>query len=146
MTTSMFCAGVFFLIGLAIMASGWITYRKSGQAADWIAAPGTVITSEVIHSIGGKLSFSAHIVYQYTALGRRHTSSHVTIAELMGIFDTGKDEAMAKVKKYPAQSTVTVYYDPQDPQRAVLQKNGDASLFYLGGIFMAFTIAIWLLG
>ncbi len=146
MTIPVICAGVFFLIGLAIMASGWMTYRKSSQATNWLTTTGTITTSEVIRSTGGKLSYSGHVVYQYSVQGKSHVSSHVSIAELMGIFDTGQSEALAKVKKYPINSTVTVYYDPQNPQRAVLEKRGDASLFYLGGVFLVFALIIWFLG
>ncbi len=146
MTVPMICSGVFFLIGLAIMASGWMTFHKSNQAANWLTTIGTITTSEVIRSTGGKLSFSAHVVYQYSAQGGNHVSTRVSIAELMGIIDTGQNQAMAKVKKYPINSTVTVYYDPQNPQRAVLEKGGDASLFYLGGVFLVFALIIWFLG
>ncbi|MBL8077959.1 MAG: DUF3592 domain-containing protein [Anaerolineales bacterium] len=145
MTIPMICAGIFFLIGLAIMASGWMTFHKSNQAAVWPSTTGTIITSEVLRSTGGKLSFSAHIVYQYAAQGGNHVSTRVSIPELMGIVDTGQKEAMAKVEKYPIHSTVTVYYDPQDPQRAVLEKRGDVSLFYLGAVFLVFALVIWFL-
>ncbi len=146
MTTSMICSGVFFLIGLSIMALGWKTYRKSSRVASWLTTTGIVTVSEVIRSMGSELKYSAHIVYQYSVNGVSYSSNKITPAELMDIADTGQNEAVAKVKKYPLQSTVTIYYDPQDPQRAVLEKGGDASLFFLGAFFLAFALAIFFVG
>lgn len=145
-TTSMLCSGVFLLIGLGIIFSGWLTYRKSNQAAGWIPASGKVITSEVRRTSGSDLKFFAHIVYQFMAGGMEYISRNVTFAQLMGILDTAKPAALEKVKKFPAGSMVTVYYDPENPNRSVLEKGGDSSLFFLGGIFVLFGIVIWFLG
>lgn len=141
-TTATLCSGVFFLIGLAIALSGVMTYRKSNQTSKWVSMQGTIKTSEVTRTSGSDVQFYAHIVYEYTVLGMNYSSSNVTVAQLMGIEDTTSTAAQEKVKKFPAGSTVTVYYDPKDPRRAVLQKGGDSSLFILGGFFMLFAIVM----
>jgi hypothetical protein len=141
-TTGTICAGIFFLIGLAIALSGFMTYRKSNQAANWIPTQGKIKRSEVTHTTGGKTQYYAHIEYEYTAQGMNYSSNNVTLAQLMGITDTGQSAAQEKVKKFPIGSTVTVFYDPNDPRRAVLQKGGDSGLLILGGIFIAFAVLI----
>jgi hypothetical protein len=142
MTTATICSGVIFLVGLAIVLSGVMTYRKSNQASHWLPAQGRIKTSEVTRTTGGKIQYYAHIEYEYTAQGMNYSSNNVTFAQLMGIADTGQSAAQEKVKKFPAGSTVTVFYDPNDPRRAVLQKGGDSGILILGGIFIAFAVLI----
>ena len=145
LTTATICSGVFFLIGLGIVLSGVRTYTRSNQISNWLTTAGTIKISEVRRSGGTKIEFHDHIVYEYTVLGTTYTSNTVTVANLMGITDKGSPEAQAKVKKFPAGSSVTVYYNPEDPHRSVIQKGGDSSLFILGSIFIAFAIVIWFL-
>ena len=64
-----------------------------------------------------------------------------------------RDNAAAALAKYPADSTVTVYYDPADPDHAVLDPAGRRGRaapliagFFLGGIGVFMTWAFWMIG
>jgi hypothetical protein len=142
-TTATICSGFFFLIGLGIVLAGVRTYRKSNQASNWNTATGKITSSEVTHTSGSKIQYYSRIEYEYSVLGTNYISNKVTFAQLMGIDDTAKGAAEGKVKKFPAGSAVTVYYDPGDPRRAVIQKGGDSSLLILGGLFMAFALVFF---
>lgn len=145
LTTATICSGFFFLVGLGIVLSGVRTYTRSKQISNWLITTGTVKVSEVKRSGGTKIEYHDRIIYDYTVMGTDYTSNTVTVADLMGIVDNGLAAAQAKVQKFPAGSTVTVYYDPEDPRRSVIQKGGDSSLFILGGIFMVVGIVFFLI-
>jgi hypothetical protein len=143
MSTVTIFALVFGAIGVAIMLAGVNTYIKGNKARDWAIAQGKVVTSQVNRSVGGKLTFSGWVVYDYSIMGQSYRSQTVTTAELMNIQSTGKAEAYAKVAKYPVGTTVSVYYDPNDPKRSVLEIVGDSSLLMLGGIFVIFALVFY---
>ncbi len=134
------CSGFFFLIGLALVFVGYQTYRKSDESMSWPTTMGTVKTSEVRRTIGANNEFHSYIEYEYSVLGSDYVSHTVTFSELMGMQDTRKSVARNAVNKFPAGSSVTVYYDPQNAQKSVLQRGGDSTLIIVGGSFMVFSI------
>jgi hypothetical protein len=145
LTTPVICAGFFILIGLGIMAAGAATYLKGRKMAEWATTQGRVLVSEIVASRGSERKFSGLVQYEFTVLGQSYRSQTVTPAELMGISDTGRGEAMQKVAKYPAGAVVTVYYDPQTPQRSVLERGGDSTTLILGGLFVVFGVVFILI-
>jgi hypothetical protein len=131
-----FCSGIFFLAGLAILFTGIRTYQRSKQAANWMTVTGMVTTSKVINPMGNERKQYAHIEYEYSVLGTSYVSNKINFAQLSGFNDTALGTAEEKVKKFPAGRSVTVYYDPQEPQRAVLEIGGNSGLLILGGLFI----------
>jgi hypothetical protein len=142
LTTPIIIAGIFFLIGLGIMAAGAMTYLKGNKVSGWATTQGQVVVSQINRSTGSNMKFFGFVEYEYTVAGNIYRSKTVTPAELMGISDTTHQAATEKVAKYPAGKRIAVIYDPSDPQKSVLEKGGDSSLFILGGIFMVFGIVI----
>ena len=131
-----FCSGIFFLAGLAILFTGFRTYQRSKQAANWTTVTGMVTTSKVINPMGNERKQYARIEYEYSVLGTSYVSNKINFAQLSGFNDTALGTAEEKVKKFPAGRSVTVYYDPQEPQRAVLEIGGNSGLLILGGLFI----------
>ena len=131
-----FCSGIFFLAGLAILFTGIRTYQRSKQAANWTTVTGMVTTSKVINPMGNERKQYARIEYEYSVLGTSYVSNKINFAQLSGFNDTALGTAEEKVKKFPAGRSVTVYYDPQEPQRAVLETGGNSGLLILGGLFI----------
>ncbi len=145
MTATTCCSGFFFLIGLALVFAGYRTYRKSDESISWPTTMGTVKTSEVRRTVGANNEFHSYIEYEYSVLGTDYVSNKVTFGELAGFQDIKKSIAQKAVNRYPAGSTVTVYYDPQDPKKAVLQRGGDSALLWLGGAFMVSAVVFYFL-
>ncbi|MFT3890215.1 MAG: DUF3592 domain-containing protein [Anaerolineales bacterium] len=137
------CSGIFFLAGLAILFTGFRTYQRSKQAANWLTVTGKVTTSKLINPMGNDRKQYARIEYEYSVLGTNYVSNKISFSQLMGFDDTALGTAEEKVKKFPAGRSVTVYYDPQEPQRAVLETGGNSGLLILGGLFLAAALAFY---
>ncbi len=145
MTAMACCSGFFFLVGMALVFAGIRTYRKSDESLSWPTTTGTIQVSEVRRTSGANNEFHSYVEYQYSVLGTDYVSHTVTFGELAGFQDTKKSIAQKTVNRYPAGSTVTVYYDPQDPKKAVLQRGGDSALLWLGGAFMVSAVVFYFL-
>ncbi len=80
------------------------------------------------------------IVYSYPVGAARFMSSRVAFHSLA----SGNRADAAKVaSRYPAGSTVPVFYDPQDPEQAVLELGRNPWMFIVaGGVFSM--LAVWM--
>jgi preprotein translocase subunit SecG len=145
LTTTTICSGLFFLIGLGLAFAGFRTYQKSNQASNWMTTTGRITTSAVTNRMSSDHKQYAHIEYEYSVLGANYVSNKINFAQLIGFDNTAMGNAEETVKKFPAGSAVTVYYDPQDPHRAVIEKGGDAGMLILGGLFMAAALVFYFL-
>jgi hypothetical protein len=145
LTTTTLCSGIFFLVGLALFLVGIRTYQKSNQASNWMTTTGRITTSAVTNTMGSDRKYYARIEYEYSVLGTTYVSNKINFSQRMGIDDTAMGTAEEKVKKFRAGSAVTVYYDPQDPRQAVIEKGGDSGLLVLGGLFMAAALVFYFL-
>jgi hypothetical protein len=119
-TLAMFAAAIFFILwgGYEIMA---------GYASkNWPLAEGKVTSSYVqkqvrsIKDSSKKPTYYPKVRYQYLVGGNRYTSDRISFSGGEG--GEKKSEAEAVVDRYPSGQKVIVYYDPNDPQRAVLER------------------------
>jgi hypothetical protein len=65
------------------------------------------------------------INYSYKVNSKTYQSNVIAA----GGYDVGGSGAPKVVAKYPAGSQVTVYYNPQNPQEAVLEKKSPVSMW-----------------
>lgn len=79
----------------------------------------------------------ARVVYEYRVDGQVYRSSRLYFGP-----EVGGTLASRKALKYPVGETVKVYYKPENPSEAVLERNAPALLFLLGMVafivFLAF--------
>jgi hypothetical protein len=109
---------------------------------------GEVVSSTVVYKSGLGGSWHFEIAYRYTVLGREFSSNKVHY------LNTGEslsdDYARSYVKKYPVGKVVTVFYNPDQPQQAVLEpdKRSNSSLWLIvcmaGMSIIFFTISLQL--
>jgi hypothetical protein len=85
------------------------------NAERWPTTEGRVLESYVVHGGGGDLfdTMTPIINYEYHVAGKKYVASTVQIGDYL-------PWAAARVKAYPQTRQVRVYYDPKNPQRAVL--------------------------
>lgn len=121
---------IFIIIGVAILISGLLGYRKAKASANWPEVQGKIEASEVKLIPPNwwdqvKVSvYSPQITYSYVVNGIEYHSNQISIARL----DTAiKDGAQKMVEKYPVGSSVAVRYDPQKPGFAFLE-SGESGL------------------
>ena len=96
-----------------------VTRRKVAQAESWLSTMGTVIYSSIEWRRGSKGSSVAYPVVQYTyqVMGQMHQGRKVMPGPEVG--GTGAHKV---VNRYPAGAQVMVYYDPNNPSDAVLER------------------------
>jgi len=113
----------FVLIGgLTCVLAFWLQYMNR-KAASWPAADGVIIKSELEDSDGES---SVRITYRYTVNGRNFESSQFSFTAVANDLPAKK----SRVAKYPVGQRAQVYYDPQKPTAAVLERG--ESLTWLG--------------
>ncbi len=115
----LFClfVALFFLRGLCNLA--FETFLPRLMARRWSCAVGTITVAEVHESPKNPegVSFYKPVVrYVYSVGGQSYEGSQSDLA----LTTSRPDWAQAVVARYPVGSTVTVYYDPRAPQRALI--------------------------
>ena len=115
--------GVFVVFGLVFIIIS-ITSRKRAKAAlTWPTIPGVVLASRVdIHtstdSDGHRTTTYKPVVdYQYTIMGQEYRASRIAFGS--NTFSSKKSESI--IAMYPPNQAVTVHYNPDKPQDAVLE-------------------------
>ena len=137
------------LIGVLVIAAV-VKYVEVWRARSWKAAPGRIVYSR---STSRKVKTSstdtdrnemrnfASIAYEFEVLGQKRRGTRVTIAE-----DMGNSEVAETLAKYPVGKVVTVYYDPFDATKSVIERDMPPGAFRLitlviGG-FIAFALFV----
>jgi hypothetical protein len=145
---------IVFIIGCTLILDGSkAIYRyfnlntqwKESQA--WPSTPGKIIRSKVkgvrVASFsrhrsadGGRTAFMPDIMYLYCTNGESFESGQLFLGQsTVGNFDYASD----LIGQYPEGSEVTVYYNPEEPETALLDRNKDteiSSKLFSGMIFV----------
>jgi hypothetical protein len=112
--------GFFFIaIGLLFFSIWYYLKRKVKASAGWLPAPGRVLSCSVSRyrdSDNDPVEEIA-IAYQYSVGGA------VLQGNRVGFGKSGTGGVKATVARYPAGKDVMVFYDPQKPAAAVLERN-----------------------
>lgn len=139
-------------IGLSIWGHGMLAEAKA--SADWPTVQGKVTSSgvSVRKSTSGSGSkkrtstvYEPSVIYDYTVNGKSYTSHRITAGDFSS---SSSKRAHRIVNKYPAGSTATVYYNPDEPYQSVLEP-GATFFSYVpfgSGILFAVVGALVLLG
>ncbi len=128
----------------------YATRRGVAKAANWQSTMGTVLMStvEARHDSEGGYTYYPVVQYTYQALGQSHQGNKIMPGPTVG--GSGAHKVVAR---YPAGAQVMVYYDPDKPSNAVLERNMPGhikwmwvalvltDLFLCGlGIFLSFVL------
>lgn len=137
--------GVFFLIGAGVLIYALIMRKKANTAQAWPAVSGQVYSSSVREQhhedSEGNVSwtYTPEVMYQYNVAGAVFQAKRIAF----GAAGSGKRQTAEQVAaRYQPGQTVTVYYNPQNPGDAVLERqvqNG-RTLLILGGVFLAVSL------
>ncbi len=105
----------------------------------WPSVSGVIERSEVVTSTSnGKTMYGFDVVYRYQVEGRDLTSNNV----FFGGNTTSSSSSFAHnvVARYPKGAKVKVFYDPNDPSKAVLEPGTTWQSYLVFGIGLAFLI------
>ena len=131
-------------VGVLAIIYGLYQRRRLRASAAWNQTLGTIAAAEVVEdNAGDSVQFKLHVRYQYVVDGRHYTGNRV---EFGGRQYIRKKKAQAQLERFPVDSSVIVYFNPDKPEDAVLIRSAPSSRGYLiGGILaIAFAIAmVW---
>ena len=121
---------------LAILFSSfWVSILRGLRSRSWPRVSGEIIVSEAVISRGGRGSkmYEPSVRYAYRVGGHNYEGDRVFYGFTDFYLRRG---AEAVIEKYPIGQLVDVYYDPTDPNSAVLKP----------GVTLRTWVAVGLLG
>jgi len=130
-----------------LLIGGWFirhslrTRDRFEEAKRWPSVPGEVVESEVKrHRRRKSVTYEARIRYRYEVDGKQFTGKAVVIG---GEVRSSRAKAEARCDTYPVGASPAVFYNPQGPEEACLERAHEGLwLELVGG---AFGVAIGLL-
>ncbi|PIO47248.1 MAG: hypothetical protein CMR00_11450 [[Chlorobium] sp. 445] len=100
------------LMGAVFMIFGVVSQYRQFQVQTWAETKGNITHSDFVDdSEGGRLT----IEYEYSVAGMRFQSTQLAPAFMLY-------NAREMANKYPVGAAVTVYYNPDNPEEAVLER------------------------
>jgi len=136
--------GVFLLIGGGLTAWGWTILQNARASATWPTAEGVITASEVTRSSSEDgVSYRPEVAYDYQAGDQFHTSYTIKFGE-NSYSSRGRAEAIAAT--YPVGQQVTVYYDPEQPSRSVLEPGVSGGSYIVLGVGLFFIVLTLIIG
>jgi Protein of unknown function (DUF3592) len=142
-TVALICS-IFIIIGTFVCIDGIGIILKANETYSWSKAPGVITSSEIINSnlcYARNKGCSVNIQYMYIADGIKHHSNSIFIGEhRVNPTNLAISHGKQYLSTYPLGSQTLVYYDPKNPQNAVLQR-GWSKLTFTGfklGVLFAF--------
>jgi len=118
------------IISVVMMVYAERSRRQQHQSRTWTPVQGRVLSSEVkkeIHQSGsrqggpltwsGTISYFPRVEYTYEYLGTTYQSNGIITINI----NWPKKEAEAAVARYPVDTSVTVWVNPDTPHHAVLE-------------------------
>ena len=110
----------------------WNRQRQVSASQSWPTAVGTVLSAsvELRRSRSGRSGYSlSHypvVVYDYEVRGQRYQGNRIGFSEI-GAGWAGP--AQQKIARYPVGGAAQVYYNPQNPMEAVLERSAPGNPF-----------------
>jgi hypothetical protein len=149
------CLGIFLL---AFGGGGvYLIYlsRKNSALAqgsqNWLSTAATITQSEVGQSSssdhdGPRTYYRPVVEYTYQVGAQTYTGKRIAFGPAKA--SARSASVQAALGKYPQGGAVTVYYDPNNPAEAVLEKQaaGTTAMLVLGIVFLAVTVCLALPG
>jgi len=140
------------IIGLVLLGLGFYFQKKADAIEKWPSVIGKVTSTKVVQSTSrqslrrndessqAKLTYCPVIEYEYTVNGKKYSSDRLSLS----VDQKSRPEYLEPVlKKYSPGTAVNVFYNPDDPADAVLEKaNWLHWIFY---VFGAIWLSVWTL-
>ena len=140
---------VFVLVGGLLLFFGVRQLMRANASQAWPAVTGVVTVAELgkhmCHDRDDTTTYSADISYDYVVNDRTYVNGVVNF----GAVQTSDPSTARRVlKRYPVGLQVPVYYNPADPQEAVLEPGLQGGSWFLpifGTIFLIVGVGVFFL-
>ncbi len=133
---SIIFVGIFFVVGVAVSWWGWGILQNARVSENWPSTGGQITYSDVRvdHDEDGT-TYHADIDFAYVVDDHRYTADTVSFGQYGSSNRSHAEEILAR---YPVGQAVTVYYDPAEPETAVLEPGVTWSSYMVLGIGLLF--------
>jgi hypothetical protein len=134
---------IFFAVGAGLSYWGWTILQDARASASWPSVQGQVTSSEVERSTSeGDTSYLPQVDYAYTVNDVSYRGDRITFGQNSYGSRRGAEEVVAR---YPVGQTVAVYYDPVEPDSAVLEpgvSSGSYIVISIGAVFVLISLVL----
>lgn len=138
---------IFLLLGLGVSYYGYRLIRRARASSEWPAARGQIESSAVDvekereRDSDGNVHYDTkyvpRIVYRYQVEGTDYYGEQLSY----GSTSSGNASWAYRIRdQYPPGTEVSVYYDPGNPQEAVLQPGAKWTTYIVLGIGVLFAL------
>lgn len=127
---------IFVIIGMGLSIWGGNVLRNASASSNWPTVTGQVINSTVSeNSDSDGTTYGADVYFEYRVNDQQYGSDTVSFGQF-----SSSDYGHARniVNRYPEGTQVEVYYNPEDPETAVLEPGVTWSSYMLLGMGLAF--------
>jgi hypothetical protein len=139
-----------YLLGAVFSGLGLFTLilvpfgiRKSKGIQHWPSTPGAITESTIMETFGhaGRIE-EPKLSYTYILNGREYVGHTIAITE---VDSSSRQAAQDKIAPYPVGRQFEVFYNPEKPEDAVLEKQSSPVVFVMFGIVGAVFITVGIL-
>ena len=137
--STFFSLGIFLFIGIGLTYWGWNILQNARASASWPTADGVITKSIVTQSTDsdGVDSYSPEVTYSYKVNNTKYFNNTIKFGEN----SYGNRRKAAEIAgNYNIGRKVTVYYDPEKPDRSVLEPGVSAGSYIVIGIGVFFIL------
>ena len=141
-------AGLFaFVLGALLLWLGWRRQQKVKASMSWPYVVGKVVAASVRQVVErgdaqtrDVTNYVPLVQYDYQVGGQNYQGNRLAFQEKAY---SSQKKAFHLVAAFPAGNPVSVYYDPANPQNAVLERqaHGNNILLVVGGILVLAAIS-----
>lgn len=132
-------SALFFLIGAALSWWGWSILQKARVSAEWPSVSGQITESNLEFDRGGEDgdTYTPRVSYSYTVNSVSYESYAIKFGENTY---SSEREAQEILARYPAGQVVQVYYDPSDPDSAILEPGVSGGSYIVLSVGLLFVV------
>lgn len=130
---------LFIGIGVFMLFKYFQDKKKTEESQAWSATSGRVTESYVRREVSRDsdgdttVSYYPEVRYIYQVMGVEYTGSRVAFGGTVG---RGRKKSEEKIANYPVGKPLTVYYDPNNAEDAVIERRmGSQGMLIMGIIF-----------
>jgi hypothetical protein len=133
---------IFSILGIVFLIIGLRSKQKAKASLNWPTTTGVVTVAKVeVHTDyddddhTSTTSYEPVVQYTYTVNGQQFNGSKIAF----GANRVGNSQAQKMVGQYPVGNSVTVHYNPEKPEDAVLETKatGGTAFTVIGIVFLA---------
>ncbi len=131
----------FSISAVVLIVFGLYSMRETSRSRGWAETSGRVIQSSVNSFTNrGTTTYRPLVVYSYSVDGVRFTCTRIAFRSMA----SGNRSAAARVAAdYPVGRTVTLFYDPQQPDQSVLERGINPWFPIVAGGLLSM-LAVWM--